>query len=70
MRLCEKEVDKMNEDPKLECLKFTVERDIGYFCRYDDLTGSIDNNQNSKQLLAIADSCYIPREKVFLPPRR
>ncbi len=50
------------------CLQFTVEDDFSYFCRYDDLSGNYTGI--SKELPALADSCYINRAEVFLSPRK
>ena len=46
---------------------FAVEDDWTYFCMYDDLMGT--SVIGVPELPAIADSCYVPREEVFLPPR-
>lgn len=48
--------------------KFAVEDDFTYFCMYDDLMG-IGAVVGAPELPAIANSCYVPREDVFLPPR-
>ena len=58
------EIDTLN-DP---CLQFIVEDDFSYFCRHDDLSGSY--SRINKEFPALADSCYINRAKVFLPPRK
>ena len=34
-----------NNQPKKACLDFVEEKDIGYFCRYDDLIGTSTNTQ-------------------------
>ena len=53
---------------KNPCLQFVVEDDFSYFCRYDDLSGIYSGI--SKEVPALADSCYINRAEVFLPPRK
>lgn len=47
--------------------KFAIEDDFTYFCMYDDLM--VTSVIGVPELPAIADSCYVPREEVFLPPR-
>lgn len=46
---------------------FTVEDDFSYFCMYDDLMGVAASH--NIELPAIADSCYVDRADVFLPPK-
>lgn len=46
---------------------FAVEDDFSYFCMYDDLMGVASSH--SIELPAIADSCYVDRADVFLPPK-
>ena len=47
---------------------FAVEDDFAYFCMWDDLMG-FGSAVSAPELPAIADSCYVDRSEVFLPPR-
>lgn len=51
----------------LEEWKFEVEDDFYYFPKYDILTGTVASDKG--ELPALADSCYVSLEEVFLPPR-
>ena len=48
---------------KNSCLQFVVEDDFSLFLRFDDLLSPIV--EPGMDLSAIANSCYISREKVF-----
>lgn len=47
----------------LAVLPFTVEDDISYFCKYDDLT-SVVASPNA-ELPAVAESCYVDPAEIF-----
>lgn len=47
----------------LEILPFTVEDDISYFCKWDELTGVIASP--NPELPSIAESCYVDPKDIF-----